>query len=400
MSPTSAVPAHTPACRPCSVVLPAAVAGGRSTLATPNPPAARLDPAPVPSVPAMPDSAADRRPCLRAGNCAGGGQSPGCRRRSPPHARRPSLARRDARTRWAPSNRWCDSAPATSNLPELPACRRLRTHSPAAARRLPGPAQSVLRSSPAGRVASALAAPGTRPATAGSTLPNWPPSESAPESSAVRNPPSPPPCLCRCPSPVVRTSRQTDGGFVTRKTPASSAGYRRPESAPPPGECCRTESSWERRRSRGSPERGLPETLRSAPPERTSLGGAARRHARSPSRSCRRRKTRAPPAGDLRSAARYAAVWLVGSCLLPESRRSRRPTVPAWAAWLALSAGSPAESNNPTSCVPSRGPVQTPALPNVDFCPRLKPRAVYDHRSPPGTSLRCSTKHLLTATTS
>ncbi len=37
------------------------------------------------------------------------------------------------------------------------------------------------------------------------------------------------------------------------------------------------------------------------------------------------------------------------------------------------------------------GPIQTPARPTVDFCPRLKPLAVYAHRSPLGTSLRCPT---------
>src|SRR5271165_4032169 len=70
-----------PPCRPCLVVLPAAVVGGRSTLATPSPPAARPGPAPVPSAPARRDNAADRRPCLHAGSFCDGGQSPGCRRR-------------------------------------------------------------------------------------------------------------------------------------------------------------------------------------------------------------------------------------------------------------------------------------------------------------------------------
>src|SRR5271157_1685047 len=84
--------------------------------------------------------------------------------------------------------------------------------------------------------------------------------------------------------------------------------------------------------------------------------------------------------------------------LLPEWRRSRPSTAPAWAASLALSAGSLAESNNPTSCVPSPGPIQTPARPTVDFCPRPKPLAVYAHRSPPGTSLRCPTISALGST--
>ena len=178
-----------------------------------------------------------------------------------------SPARRDAHTRSAPSNRWCDSAPATSNSLAPPASRRLRTRCSAAATRPPGPAQSVLRSSPGGRVAFVLAALGTPPATAGSTRPNWPPSESAPESSAVRIPPSPLPCLCRCPSPDVRTCPQTGSDSATRKTPASSAECRRPESAPPPVSCCRTESRWEPRRSRRRPECALPGKLLSSPPE-------------------------------------------------------------------------------------------------------------------------------------
>src|ERR1019366_4708814 len=125
-----------------------------------------------------------------------------------------------------------------------------------------------------------------------------------------------------------------------------------------------------------------------------------RRHARSPSRSCSRPGTRAPPAGDRRSAWRCAAAWLVWSCLLRESRRSRLATAPAWAASLALSAGSPAESNSPPSSALSRAPVQTPALPTVDSCPPPEPLAVHAHRSPLGTSLRCPTKQLLMTTTS
>src|ERR1019366_3365614 len=73
---------------------------------------------------------------------------PGCHRRSPPRARSPSPAHRDAHTRWAPSNRWRDSAPGTSKSLAPPASRRLRTRRLAAARRPPGLARSVLRSSP------------------------------------------------------------------------------------------------------------------------------------------------------------------------------------------------------------------------------------------------------------
>src|SRR5208337_1092945 len=92
-----------------------------------------------------------------------------------------------------------------------------------------------------------------------------------------------------------------------------------------------------------------------------------------------------------RSAERYVAVWLVCFGLLPESCRSRLPTAPVWAASRALSAGSPAESNNPASCARSRGPVQTPVLPHADFYPLPEPLAVYARRSPPGTFLRCPT---------
>src|SRR5208337_3326331 len=41
---------------------------------------------------------------------------------------------------------------------------------------------------------------------------------------------------------------------------------------------------------------------------------------------------------------------------------------------------------------------QTPARPTVDFCPRLKPPAVYAHRSPLGTYLRCPTISALGST--
>src|ERR1019366_7022672 len=136
---------------------------------------------------------------------------------------------------------------------------------------------------------------------------------------------------CRCLSPASRTFRQTDSDFVTRRTPASSAGCRRPESSRRPVSCCRTESWSERRRNRRRPERGPPEKPPSSPPEtpsqnsrrsaagrspgnapsvrlhprspalrrnrpvprpahvsaeRTSPAGAASRPARSPSRSC------------------------------------------------------------------------------------------------------------------
>src|SRR5271157_937835 len=107
---------------------------------------------------------------------------------------------------------------------------------------------------------------------------------------------------------------------------------------------------------------------------------------------------RAPPANGRRSAERYVAVWLVCFGLLPESCRSRLPRAPVWAASRALSAGSPAESNTPTSCVPSPGPIQTPARPTVDFCPRLNPPAVYAHISPLGTYLRCPTISALGST--
>jgi len=45
-------------------------------------------------------------------------------------------------------------------------------------------------------------------------------------------------------------------------------------------------------------------------------------------------------------------------------------------------------------------PVQTPVLPTVDFVPLPEPLAVYARRSPPGTSLRCSTKPPVTTSTS
>src|SRR5271166_4498347 len=85
---------------------------------------------------------------------------------------------------------------------------------------------------------------------------------------------------------------------------------------------------------------------------------------------------RAPPANGRRSAERYVAVWLVCFGLLPESCRSRLPTAPVWAASRALSAGSPAESNNPASCARSRGPVQTPVLPHADFYPVVTENSV------------------------
>ena len=89
---------------------------------------------------------------------------------------------------------------------------------------------------------AARGAGGIAPVSTRSMPPNFRNAAPAPESCAAHSPPSPPRCLCRCPWPVVRTSRQTDSGFVTRKTPASSAGYHLPESAPPPASCCRTES--------------------------------------------------------------------------------------------------------------------------------------------------------------
>jgi hypothetical protein len=45
-------------------------------------------------------------------------------------------------------------------------------------------------------------------------------------------------------------------------------------------------------------------------------------------------------------------------------------------------------------------PVQTPVLLTVDFVPLPELLAVYARRSPLGTSLRCSTKQLLTTSTS
>src|ERR1035438_6283939 len=69
---------------------------------------------------------------------------------------------------------------------------------------------------------------------------------------------------------------------------------------------------------------------------------------------------------------------------------------PVWASSLALSAGSPAESNNPASCARSPGPVQTPAPPTVDFVPLPEPLAVYARRSPPGTSDRVARRNRIT----
>src|ERR1035441_3276349 len=241
---------------------------------------------------------------------------------------------------------------------------------------------------------------------------------------------------CRCLSPASRTFRQTDSDFVTRRTPASSAGCRRPESSRRPVSCCRTESWSERRRNRRRPERGPPEKPPSSPPEtpsqnsrrsaagrspgnapsvrlhprspalrrnrpvprpahvsaeRTSPAGAASRPARSPSRSCSHPCRRVPTANAQKSASPYAVVSWVAACRFPEWRRSRLPTAPAWAASGAAAAGSPVALRSAASSALSLALRQTLSLLSVHSCSPPEPLAVSAHKSPLSTSLRCST---------
>src|SRR5664280_1323952 len=75
--------------------------------------------------------------------------------------------------------------------------------------------------------------------------------------------------------------------------------------------------------------------------------------------------------------------WLAASCLLPEWRRSRPATAPAWVASLPAVAGSQEAPSNAASSGSSYARSQTRALPPVDSCPPPVPLAEPDHRAPP-----------------
>src|SRR5208282_2211887 len=131
---------------------------------------------------------------------------------------------------------------------------------------------------------------------------------------------------------------------------------------------------------------------------RTSPVSAPAANARSPSRSCSRPCRRTPAATGRRSASPYAVASQDCSCLLPEWRRSRRSTAPAWAALLVVPAGSPAVPNTAASYARSRVRSQTPAPPHARSClPPTRP-AEHVHRSPRCTSLRCPTNLPLSTT--
>ena len=81
-------------------------------------PAARPDRAPVPSVRAVQDSAADHRPWLRPLSCANAWRSPRCRRRWSLRGRSRAPAPGDVHAAWAPRSSRCrDSAPAPARRP-------------------------------------------------------------------------------------------------------------------------------------------------------------------------------------------------------------------------------------------------------------------------------------------
>src|SRR5713226_5445464 len=134
------------------------------------------------------------------------------------------------------------------------------------------------------------------------------------------------------------------------------------------------------------------------PVARTSPAFAPPANARSPSRSCSRPCRRTPAATGRRSASPYAVASRGCSCLLPEWRRSRRSTAPAWAALPAAPAGSPAAPNTAASCVRSRVRSQTRAPPHARSYPPPTRPAEHVHKSPRCTSLRCPTNLALSTT--